>query len=157
MKSLSSKWYVLAIPALFASTLCVNVSFASGGGGNDVYCDGDTPNSNNTREVRGKIVADCTIAGHADDMGLSVIQQPDGKLVATVSTQSFGDSWPTNCYDVREATQDEAGAPVVYVGKSFKLEIDIDSQASKEGYPGHVNAPGSLAGLKNHKVECTVQ
>ena len=156
MKTINNKVFALALTAVSIGLFGISVGHATASSNQaDTFCDADAPidSNNDPREVKGAVVLECGIDGHEDESALQVIKQDDGTLVGTISIQSVGDSWPTNCYNLAETKQD---CSRIFFSKGFKIDLDL-SQRSKDGYWGTVNAPDSMADFRNHKIHCTFQ
>ena len=76
--------------------------------------------------AKGKVILSCS-AALGEDLQLKIYANPDGSVRASLSTESFGGSFPTFHYDVKKSRGAEGYAQ--FTGKNFSLKLKADKQA----------------------------
>jgi hypothetical protein len=97
-------------------------------------------------------VVTCNATG-ADD-SIKIVQTSNNNLVAAVTTESFGGSYPTFHYKVNDVPTKPGvmGAGKTYEGAGLTLEINTDGADGKNGFEGHLSVPSISI---NERVNCT--
>jgi len=85
-----------------------------------------------------------------EDIQLTIKQLANGKLRANVTEQSFGDSYPTFHYSVRESESSSVSA--TFSGGGFTLTVNTNPAGNSA--PSHLSIPAQGV---DQDINCTLQ